>query len=119
MENTAKKISSHTVVDIFEKFEHFSKVMIDAYVLVDAEGRILKSNLLFSQLVGQKIKQILKSRSFDDLITMEVNDQFFHLYTVQQASYNLRKFTGPSLSSLLVVFLKVRKMLICWPLALL
>ena len=79
MENTAKKISSHTVVDIFEKFEHFSKVMIDAYVLVDADGRILKSNLLFSQLVGQKIKQILKASSFDDLITMEVNDRQIHI----------------------------------------
>jgi len=61
------------VLDLFKTFEHFSKAMLDAYAVVDESGRVVKSNALFSQLVGQKTKQILKAASMDDLIQFEID----------------------------------------------
>ena len=50
-------------LDAFKPFEHFCKSMLDAYVILDQKGKVVKSNQLFSQLVGRKAKQILKAET--------------------------------------------------------
>lgn len=60
------------VLEAFKAHEHFCKVLLDAFVVVDPQGRVVKCNAMFSQLSGQKTRQILKANSFDDLISMSV-----------------------------------------------
>jgi diguanylate cyclase (GGDEF)-like protein len=59
-------------LELFKPFEHFTKCLLDGFVVVDTTGKVLKCNQLFSQLAGQKTKQILKADSLDDLLTMHV-----------------------------------------------
>ncbi len=55
----APKLSSQdTLSDLFSIHEKFSKVLLDAYVLIDPNGLVVKSNQLFSQLVGTSTKQL-------------------------------------------------------------
>lgn len=70
-ENLNQAVSS-PALDLFKTYEHFCKALLDAFVVVDATGRILKCNALFSQLVGQRTRQILKANSFDDMISLSV-----------------------------------------------
>lgn len=56
----------------FAPFENFSRALLDAYVIVNHEGRILKCNQLFSALTGKKTRQILKCASLDELITLDI-----------------------------------------------
>ena len=60
---------------LFKEFEHFCKCMLDAYVVVDNAGRPVKSNALFSQMVGLSSKQILKKSSIEDIITFKIGDK--------------------------------------------
>src|SRR4051812_14538899 len=62
-------------LEAFKAHEHFCKVLLDAFVVVDAQGRVVKCNPLFSQICGQRTRQILKANSFDDLMTMAVAGQ--------------------------------------------
>lgn len=59
-------------LELFKPYEHFSKCLLDAYVVVDQTGRILKCNALFSQLVGLRTKQILKAESLDEILKLSV-----------------------------------------------
>ena len=61
------------VLEQFKFFENFSRAMLDAYAVVDETGRVVKSNQLFAQLVGQKAKQILKTESIDELISLQID----------------------------------------------
>ncbi|MBF0443234.1 MAG: sensor domain-containing diguanylate cyclase [Oligoflexales bacterium] len=61
--------------EAFKKYEDFARVMLDAYVLVDRTGHIVKANGLFSQLVDEKSKQVLKADSFDILLKFYVDDK--------------------------------------------
>ncbi len=64
------------VLEAFKSFEHFCKTMLDAYVLVDAEGHVLKANQLFSQLTGCKLKLALKEEeTFDHLLSLYINGE--------------------------------------------
>lgn len=69
------KTEGHNVKDSFEKYEHFCKAMLDAYAVVNHEGRVVKCNQLFSSLVGKKSRQILKVGSFDELLTLKIAEQ--------------------------------------------
>src|SRR5437868_1222980 len=60
------------VLEAFKTHEHFAKCMLDAYAVVDELGKVHKCNGLFSQLVGQKPRQILKAESFDHLLKLSV-----------------------------------------------
>ncbi len=59
----------------FARFEHFAKVLLDAYVLVDMEGRVVKSNTMLTQLTGLKTRQIMKADNLDGIITFEVDNK--------------------------------------------
>jgi diguanylate cyclase (GGDEF)-like protein len=56
----------------FKAFEHFCKCLLDAFAVVDETGRVLKCNPLFSQLVSQRTRQILKAGSLDELLKLDV-----------------------------------------------
>lgn len=63
--------------DLLEEFkhqEHFVKCLLDAWALVSPDGRVVKSNLLFSQLIGESSRKILKADSFDQLLTLRINE---------------------------------------------
>jgi len=87
MEDTA---NTSPVLSQFKAYEHFCKAMLDAYAVVDASGRVVKSNQLLSQLVGLKTKQILKANSFDDLIQLEIDGKPLRIANL------LKDFAGPT-----------------------
>lgn len=71
----AIQLNPTNVIDAFKPYEHFARVMLDAYILVDETGRVVKCNQLFSTLVAKKTKEILKENALDDLLTMDINGE--------------------------------------------
>jgi diguanylate cyclase (GGDEF)-like protein len=57
---------------MFKTFEQFSKCLLDAYAVFDAEGKVVKCNPMFSQLLGKKTKQILKEGSVENMLKLSV-----------------------------------------------
>jgi diguanylate cyclase (GGDEF)-like protein len=73
MEDSNKNLSEVSdVTDAFRQFEHFCKAMLDGWVVVDAEGRVVKCNQFFANLSGSKTKSILKANSLNEIITFEL-----------------------------------------------
>ncbi|MGE0172288.1 MAG: diguanylate cyclase [Oligoflexales bacterium] len=72
---SAKKIIADDVKTMFEPFEHFCKAMLDAYVVINELGEIIKTNQLFSQLVGKSTRQVLKTRDLDSFLKFFINDK--------------------------------------------
>ena len=64
---------ANKLLQAFKPYEHFCKAMLDAYFLVDVNGRILKTNPAATLLTGQPSKQLLKASSLDDVLTLEVS----------------------------------------------
>jgi diguanylate cyclase (GGDEF)-like protein len=58
------------VLQAFKPFEQFCKCMLDAYAVLDKSGRVIKCNQLLSSLLGLATKQILRSSSLDDLLSL-------------------------------------------------
>lgn len=73
MSDPAQKIKYVGIDKALKPFEQFSKVALDAYVLLDSDGKITKANQLFSQLTGVKIKQAIKEKSLEDVILFKLN----------------------------------------------
>ena len=63
------------VLAAFKQYEHFSKCLLDAYAVVDMNGKVLKCNTLLTQLIGIKPKQILKADSIASLLSLKITDQ--------------------------------------------
>jgi diguanylate cyclase (GGDEF)-like protein/PAS domain S-box-containing protein len=61
------------LLQAFKPFEHFCKAMLDAYFLLDASGRILKTNPAATLLTGLSSKQLLRVSSLDDVLTLDVS----------------------------------------------
>jgi diguanylate cyclase (GGDEF)-like protein/PAS domain S-box-containing protein len=57
----------------FARFEHFVKVLLDAYVVIDAEGRVVKANQMLAQVTGQKLRQLMKAESLDAIINFSLD----------------------------------------------
>ncbi len=57
----------------FARFEHFVKVLLDAYVVIDAQGRVVKANQMLAQVTGQKLRQLLKAESLDSIINFSLD----------------------------------------------
>lgn len=62
------------VLEQFAPHEHFCRVMLDPYAVINASGRVVKCNQAFSQLVGMPGRQVLAARSLDDLLTLVVDN---------------------------------------------
>ena len=63
------------LIDSFEKYNEFSKSLLDAFVLVDTSGKVVRANPLFSNLVQLKSKQLYKADSLDHLIRFKIGEQ--------------------------------------------
>ena len=63
------------VITAFKPFEHFSKAMLDAYLVVSVDGKILKSNPAAAILTGISSKALLKLDSLDNVLKMSVGEQ--------------------------------------------
>lgn len=72
MGDAAENLGPAPTLEHFKQFEHFCKALLDAYVVVDTTGRVLKCNPLLSNIVNAKTKQVLKADSFDELLKMEI-----------------------------------------------
>lgn len=59
-------------LEAFKPFEHFCRCLLDAYAVVDASGKVLKCNAMFTQIAGLKTKQVLKAGSFDEVLRLAV-----------------------------------------------
>jgi diguanylate cyclase (GGDEF)-like protein len=66
------------VLEAFAPYEHFCKVLLDAYVVVTMDGTVVKANPLFCQLVGKKIRQVL-NMPFDHLISLSMDESIFKI----------------------------------------
>lgn len=77
MSDAKKKTNDLSVLDAFAPLADFSRVLLDAYALVDCNGKVVKANQLFSQLTGIKMKQILKVDNFDTLLSFSINGENF------------------------------------------
>ncbi len=89
MSEAAKNLpTEQTVETAFTKFSHFVKVLLDAYAVVNRDGKVVKANQLFAQLTGTKMRQLLKMDSFNELIQFSVNDEIMSIE-------NLLEFESP------------------------
>jgi diguanylate cyclase (GGDEF)-like protein/PAS domain S-box-containing protein len=79
-----------TLESEFRNIERFCKVMLDAYCLVDSQGKVIKSNAMFAQLVGQTSRQILKADSLDSLIKFSIRDENFSVSRLLQERSTVR-----------------------------
>jgi len=68
----AQSKKEEPVLKAFKPFEHFCKALLDAYVVVNYEGRVVKCNQLFSALTGKKTRMVLKCDSLDELIRLNI-----------------------------------------------
>lgn len=75
MVDAALKLGNKSALEAFKQYESFCKAMLDAWVVVGEDGKVLKSNQLFSQLCGKKSKQVLKAETFDELVEMHIQDK--------------------------------------------
>ena len=57
----------------FAKFEHFVKVLLDAYIVLDQNGKVIKANQMMAQVSGQKLRQLLKAESLDSIINFSLD----------------------------------------------
>lgn len=71
----AEEIKEPTLKDSFKAHEQFVKCLIDAWAVVNLEGKIIKANQLFSQLVGESSRKVLKADSFDDLLKLSIDQK--------------------------------------------
>ena len=74
MGDAAQKLEGKpTALEMFKAYDHFCKAMLDAYCVLDMTGKVVKSNPLFSQLVGFKSRQILKMQSLDEMLQLDID----------------------------------------------
>ena len=62
-----------TVLTEFARFETFAKVLLDAYILIDTQGRILKANQMLAQLTGMTTRQLLKVENMDAILSFWID----------------------------------------------
>lgn len=73
MSELAKKIETPSLDKLVISFDQFAKAAIDAYVIINPEGQVVRANQLFSHLTGVKIKKATRAASLDEIITFNLN----------------------------------------------
>lgn len=78
-EDAEKKQENQTVLDsrLIEKFEvhrDFTRVFIDAFVLINIDKRVLKFNQMFCATLGMRAIDVRKANSIDDLLRTEITN---------------------------------------------
>jgi diguanylate cyclase (GGDEF)-like protein len=64
------------ILEQFSPHEHFCRIALDAYVVVDISGRIVKYNSHFTKMTKLKTRILAKANSLDDILRIEVNERF-------------------------------------------
>ncbi|RYZ91100.1 MAG: diguanylate cyclase [Proteobacteria bacterium] len=62
-----------TILTEFARFETFAKVMLDGYMLIDTQGRIVKANQALAQLTSLTTRQLLKIENIDLILSFWVD----------------------------------------------
>lgn len=75
MSELAKKVETPTVSldKLVISFDQFAKAALDAYVIINSAGQVVRANQLFSHLTGVKIKKATRAGSLDEIITFNLN----------------------------------------------
>jgi diguanylate cyclase (GGDEF)-like protein/PAS domain S-box-containing protein len=74
MSQAAKQVENQTtILTEFARFETFAKVLLDGYMLIDTQGRIVKANQALAQLTGLTTRQLLKVESIDQILSFWVD----------------------------------------------
>ncbi len=67
--------TNEQVLEAFKPFEQFCKAMLDAYLVVNAQGKILKSNPAAALVTGITSKQLLKIDSFNSALSLSIMEK--------------------------------------------
>lgn len=78
----ATKLSTYDARETFKTYEALAKAMLDAWAVVDESGRVVKANQLFSLLTGMKGKAIIKANSFDECLSLNLNEKPFGIQNI-------------------------------------
>jgi diguanylate cyclase (GGDEF)-like protein len=82
---------NNELLEQFAELESFARVFLDAYALLDATGKVVKSNQLLNSLLGNKsTRQILKANRFDELITFHIDKTEITLDEILKATTHQR-----------------------------
>lgn len=82
--------AEENILENFSIYEKFSRVFLDAYVLVETSGRIVKSNQLFSQLVGTPTKQLIGKANLEDHIDFYLDERKIGIDYINELSQTTR-----------------------------
>lgn len=84
------------IVDLFSAHEHFCRVAIDAYVLVNQFGKVLRYNSHFTKMAKVKPRQLAKANSLDDIIALTVDDRQISILEIlrYRSTSHLERATG-------------------------
>ncbi len=63
------------ILEFFKTYESFCKAMLDAYVLINIDGQVLKANAAATAVTGMTAKQLLKLSSLSQALTMSIGDK--------------------------------------------
>jgi diguanylate cyclase (GGDEF)-like protein/PAS domain S-box-containing protein len=72
---TEKNKNLDPVLEAFKPFEHFCKAMLDGFVVINADGKVVKSNAMVGQLSGLTSKIILGLKTFDDVFSLTIGER--------------------------------------------
>lgn len=61
------------ITQAFKPLEHFCKALLDAYFVLDASGKIIKTNPAATLLTGMSSKNLLRATSFDEILALHVS----------------------------------------------
>ncbi len=76
----ALRLDERNAKDFFEQYYgEFSKSLLDAWAVVDAQGRLVKCNMGLSKVTGLKSKEMLKAETFDHCIRLEVDGKGYSI----------------------------------------
>lgn len=67
--------TNEQVLEAFKPFEQFCKSLLDAYFVVNAQGKILKSNPAAAVVTGITSKQLLKIDTINSALTLSVTEK--------------------------------------------
>jgi len=75
MSQAAPSLEGQTLKEAFAQYEKFTRALLDAYVVINQQGQVIKSNQLFSQLVGRSSKQVIKAPTMDDMLELFIKSE--------------------------------------------
>ncbi len=111
MNEVLKLDNDALILEKFKVHEHFSKCLLDAYAIINNEGRVLKCNALLSQITGMTTKQIVRATNINDVMDFQLGDHPLHIGKILEHKEPARideikvvSFTGREATCILGIF---------------